>query len=274
MLSGLRAFGRSLLDQPTLSRHYVAKAPWSIRGFRFAAREFAAPTAPVAAPAAPNPLLDYFDAHREGNGIFKWRHYFDIYHRHLARFVGREVHILEVGIYSGGSLAMWRQYFGPGCRVYGVDIENACKSYENEYTRILIGDQGDRGFWTRVRDEVPVLDILVDDGSHQAEHQVVTLEEMLPHLRPGGVFLCEDHHRDHNRFAGYVHGLADQLNAVDDWTAVSNAQESYLRSRPTPWQRAVASIHLYPFVTVIEKRAEPLDRLICEKHGTRWQPFI
>src|SRR4051812_44526614 len=54
----------------------------------------------------PNPLRAFFDARREGPGIWKWTHYFDIYHRHFARFVGREVHVLEIGIYSGGSLEM------------------------------------------------------------------------------------------------------------------------------------------------------------------------
>src|SRR5205823_12359912 len=57
-------------------------------------------------PEAPNPILSYFNAHTEGPGIFKWMHYFDIYQRHFSKFVGREVHVLEVGVYSGGSLSM------------------------------------------------------------------------------------------------------------------------------------------------------------------------
>ena len=44
--------------------------------------------------------------------VWKWKHYCDVYHRHFSKFVGREVHVLEVGIYSGGSLQMWREYFG------------------------------------------------------------------------------------------------------------------------------------------------------------------
>lgn len=28
----------------------------------------------------PNPLEQFFDSHTEGPGIFKWRHYFEIYH--------------------------------------------------------------------------------------------------------------------------------------------------------------------------------------------------
>jgi hypothetical protein len=36
---------------------------------------------------------------------------------------------------------------------------------------------------------------------------------MLPHLRPGGVFLCEDVHGFFNGFSAYAQGLADNLHA-------------------------------------------------------------
>ena len=94
-----------------------------------------------------NPLLDYFDSHLQGPGLWKWRHYFEIYHRHFAKFVGRELCLLEIGIYSGGSIAMWKEYFGSGVRIFGVDIAEECKAYEDERTSILIGDQSDRDFW-------------------------------------------------------------------------------------------------------------------------------
>lgn len=46
--------------------------------------------------------MNYFVTHNTGPGIWKWLHYFDIYHRHLQKFRGKEVNILEIGIYSGG----------------------------------------------------------------------------------------------------------------------------------------------------------------------------
>src|SRR4051812_8731031 len=55
-----------------------------------------------------NPLRASFDAVTSGPGVWKWLHYFDIYHRHLERFVGKPVTIVEIGVYSGGSLSMWR----------------------------------------------------------------------------------------------------------------------------------------------------------------------
>jgi hypothetical protein len=260
---------RTLIRWPGQTRGVLRNLAESIRGFAYAAEWRARkdekangnPAVNALSPGPPNPLLEYFDSHRSGRGIVKWRHYFEIYHRHLNRFVGREVHIAEVGVFSGGSMDMWKAYFGPRCHVYGVDIEPACKSYEGDRVRIFIGDQADRGFWKNFREHVPVLDILIDDGGHMPEQQIVTLEEMLPHLRSGGVYLCEDVHWVHHRFASFVAGLAGSLHA---WNGEPGCT--------TAFQSEIHSVHQYPFLTVIEKHHRPMDRLISQQHGTEWQP--
>lgn len=220
-----------------------------------------------------NDLEKFFEARREGPGIWKWQHYFDIYDRHFSRFRGREVHILEVGIHSGGSLEMWQDYFGPQARIYGVDIQPGCKAYENGAVKIFIGDQADRGFWRRFKAQIPVLDIVIDDGGHHANQQIATFEELLPHLRPGGVYLCEDLHVTSNRFAGYVYGFASNLNANHGWVRDRGNNERRLACPASALQSAVRAVHLYPFVAVIEKTDAPIDELVSPKHGTQWAPF-
>lgn len=210
-----------------------------------------------------NPLWTFFQRHREGPGIWKWVHYFDIYHRHLAKFRGTAAHFVEIGVYSGGSLLMWRDYFGPDCRITGVDIEPACRSYEKGNTHIAIGDQEDRGFWKRFRAEAPPIDAILDDGGHSPEQQRITLEETLPYLKPGGVYICEDIHGVDNPFSTYVQSLAGQLNAVDGY-----------HGRRTAFQDAIAAIYLYPMVVVIERSDRPAGYLSAPKHGTEWQPFL
>jgi hypothetical protein len=111
---------------------------------------------------------------------------------------------LEIGVYSGGSLDIWRNYFGPKAIIYGVDIAPDCRTYENDGIKIFIGDQADRSFWREFRRGVPTLDIVIDDGGHQPEQQIASLEELLPFLRPGGVYFCEDVHGMYNEFASYV----------------------------------------------------------------------
>lgn len=215
-----------------------------------------------------NPLRAYFDAMREGPGVWKWLHYFELYHRHLHKFVGRPVTVVEVGVFSGGSMPMWRHYFGKDCLVHGIDIQKECKAYENSYTTIHIGDQADRAFWKRFRQAVPVVDVLIDDGGHEPDQQMVTLEETLPHIRPGGVYICEDIHGNTNRFTAFAHALANELNAFEQ------EPQQELASTPTPFQSDIDSVHLYPFVAVIEKRSAPLTRFVAPRHGTKWQPFL
>ena len=123
-----------------------------------------------------NPLWAHFAANHEGPGIWKWVHYFDIYQRHLGKFVGRDPHIVEIGIYSGGSLSMWRSYFGPRCQITGVDIEDVCRVYEKDGIRVFIGDQADRQFWKSLRAESAPFDVLIDDGGHSPEQQRITLD--------------------------------------------------------------------------------------------------
>jgi hypothetical protein len=212
-----------------------------------------------ASPRALNRLERYFDSHVAGAGIEKWRHYFEIYERHFAKFVGREVHVVEIGVSSGGSLGMWLDYFGAGCRVYGIDVNPACKAHETESIKISIGDQADPGFWKTFLSGVPRIDVLIDDGGHRLPQQVKTFEAVFAHIAPGGVYLCEDIHGIDNPFHSYVCGLSRNLNAWSDVPAT------------TGLQRAVGSIHLYPFVTVVERPEVSLLELPSQRRGTVWR---
>ena len=92
---------------------------------------------------------------------------------------------------------------------------------------------------------------------------MVTLEEMLPHLKAGGVYVCEDVHGIRNSFSEFAHALGDGLNAVSP-DGVSR----------TPFQSTVSSVHFYPFMVVIEKGEGIRTAFTAPKHGTEWQPFL
>src|SRR5688572_18629971 len=144
-------------------------------------------------PGHPNPLEALFFGH-EGRLVHKWHHYLEIYHRHLQAFRGRSPVLVEIGVFHGGSLEIWKDYFGAGAQIVGIDIDPRCREFEDEATTILIGDQGDRGFLAEVRRRVPRIDILIDDGGHHMAQQIATFEELYPHVQPNGVYLCEDMH--------------------------------------------------------------------------------
>ena len=63
-------------------------------------------------------------------GSTKWSGYFDVYEKHLSKFIGKEPRILEIGVLGGGSIEMWQKYFGPDTAVIGVDVNPACLEYK------------------------------------------------------------------------------------------------------------------------------------------------
>lgn len=137
-------------------------------------------------------FANFFKNRTTGRGIHKLTQYFPAYHRHFQKFIGKEVHIVEIGIQSGGSLEMWKAVFGPQAHVYGVDINKATQSYADAQTQIHIGSQEDPEFWEKFKKQVPRVDILIDDGGHTTQQQLVTLAQMLPHLSQNGVYMTED----------------------------------------------------------------------------------
>lgn len=232
---------------------------WYTSGLQFA-RQWSAVPLESNIPAI-NRFRSFFNARTRGKGIWKWDHYFDVYETHFRRFRNQAAYLLEIGVLAGGSLEMWLDHFGPNARIYGVDIDPACKRHEAEQIKIFIGDQADRAFWAQFRRDVPQLDIVIDDGGHLVEQQVVSLEELLPHLRPGGVFVTEDVHGEGNGFAAYIRGLTEALNAF------AAGQNPDLFSKPTPFQASIRSITSYPFMTVIEKRDARVDEFVAPKRG-------
>lgn len=249
------------LEGPQRAADMAKKATANARAFTDGwrdARRLTA-TAPEGAPPPQGRLEAYFDSIDDGPGVWKWRHYFPIYERHLAKFVGTDFILVEVGIFSGGSLPMWRHYFGPGCRIIGVDIEDACKAYASDGIEVVIGDQSDPAFWQKFRADHPHVDVLIDDGGHEAHQQQVTLREILGHLRPGGVYLCEDIHDAAQPFHAYVEGLTRPIHKM---------------GAVTPIQQHVQSVHTYPYVTVIEKPAHTVAAFEAPRHGTNWEPWL
>lgn len=208
-----------------------------------------------------NPLTAYA-ALNEGRLLYKWEHYFDLYDRYLRQYRGTDVVMVEVGVFHGGSLDMWKHYLGPRARIFGVDIDPRCTRFADEQVEILIGDQADRGFLRELREHVGTADVVLDDGGHRMDQQIATLEGLFPAVRDGGTYLTEDLHTSYwdeydggllrpGSFIDYAKGLVDRLHAwhahddgfvVDDWT------------------RTLRGVHFHDSVVVLEKGPVPRPR--------------
>jgi len=220
-------------------------------------------------------LETFFDSNAKGPGLYKFRNYFAVYEHHLQRFRGTDVHVLEIGIYSGGSMKMWRSYFGPTANITGVDLAPSTKVYERnpKYgspNQILIGSQGNMSFLTEVMRLLPRIDVVLDDGSHFFPHQVTTLDALYEHLAPGGVFLCEDVHAT-KEFAKHVfEHYVDSADGVIGAYGKHRSRQSF-----STIQRTTAEVSFYASQVVLEKRGTKRPFTFnSERRGTEWNPHI
>lgn len=202
-----------------------------------------------------NDIEKYFHDN-PGYLITKWDSYFEAYDKHFSRFRGKEVVILEIGVFHGGSLKMWKHYFGEKATIIGVDINPECKKFEEEGIKVYIGSQEDREFLKYLKKEVPKIDVLIDDGGHTMTQQITTFEEMYGHLSTEGVYLCEDVHtsyfeefgggyRKESTFIEYTKKLIDQLNA---WHSKNKEEFDVEEITLT-----TKSMHFYESIVVLER---------------------
>jgi len=149
-------------------------------------------------------LQALWDEH-DGRLVDKWAHYLPIYERYFSKFRGTACRILEIGVAHGGSLQLWKAYFGPDAWIVGVDIDPRAFNYREEQISIAIGDQGSAAFWAKWAIDC---DIVIDDGSHVQTDQAASLAALWPHLNAGGVYLIEDIHepREQTSLMQYMFG--------------------------------------------------------------------
>ena len=152
---------------------------------------------------------------------FKHSTYFEVYDRLFSPWVGRTFTFVEVGVFNGGSLLMWRDYFGPNARIIGVDFNPAAKRLEADGFEIFIGNQADPAFWAEVISAVGPIDVFLDDGGHTFEQQIVTADSVIPAIRDGGLLVVEDTHTSYmhdfggpsgRSFVAWAKDVADGIN--------------------------------------------------------------
>ena len=187
----------------------------------------------------------------------KWIHYLSVYERHFSRFRGKQPTILEIGVQGGGSLQMWRQYFGEGCKIIGLDIDPVCKNHESTDVEVFIGSQDDPNVINSIFEKYPNIDIVIDDGSHISKHMISSFELIYNKVNPNGVYLVEDTHccympdfgsyfKYEKSFIEFAKNKVDELNAY--W--YDNAKHINEFTRSTNY------IAMYDSIVVFEKKPQ------------------
>lgn len=189
-----------------------------------------------------------------GRTINKWTHYFPIYERHFSGYVDKQLTFMEIGCGYGGSSAMWKKYFGPMATIVGIDIDPACKEYEDSNVHIRIGDQGDKDFLQSVVKEFGPFDIILDDGSHMMDDIKTSFAELYPNVSRNGVYMVEDLH------AAYLPHFGGGLKAPGSFIEFSKDMIDHLHASytgadllPSDFSRTTLSMHFYDSIVAFEK---------------------
>jgi len=227
--------------------------------------------------------------------IHKASHYFHIYETHFAplRASGKPLRMLELGVQSGGSLEMWKSYFGESLELHGVDINPACMRLNDPKRKITIhlGATSDSEFMEDLARKLAPLDIVVDDASHHSADIMAALVHLFPVIRlqppsgqlgprpawgpHGGLYVVEDLHTNYwingefkegpgnpATFIEQAKRYVDQMHADHAYNWTDPASGRSLKSpsmgmrlmAPTDaLSKTIVGMHFYPSVVVLQK---------------------
>ena len=198
----------------------------------------------------------------------KHTNYFEVYDKLMNKFVGESITFVEIGILDGGSLFMWRDFFGKNARIIGVDLNPEATKWREHGFEIFIGDQSDSNFWAEFFSEIGNIHVLLDDGGHRNDQQIVTTTCALPHILDGGLLIIEDTQTSFMKFESFpkysfISFLKSKVNSL-------NARSGDLEIKKDLFSSAVHSIEFFTGICVLHvNRALSTTTQRIENKGVR-----
>lgn len=147
--------------------------------------------------------------HRGPSANWSANNYADVYQAYLAPVRDKVEHFCEIGLGvpgpnwaaniahgnnsdGGGSIRMWAEFL-PKAQIYGLDI-NPAPHLDGGRVQTYLVDQSSEASLEQFKSQTGgvFFDVIIDDGSHIADHQQLTLSVMWERLRPGGLYFIED----------------------------------------------------------------------------------
>ena len=147
--------------------------------------------------------LELFNLSKKNS--IKYEKYFNIYDEILSDYRGKDITFVEIGVLDGGSLEIWKKYFGKNAKIIGIDLNPKSKKFEQEGIEIFLGDQSDKNFWESFFKKIGKVDIIIDDGGHTNKQQIVTTINSVKNINNGGMLIIEDTHTSYIREYGNPH---------------------------------------------------------------------
>jgi hypothetical protein len=192
----------------------------------------------------------------DGPVVDKWHHYLPLYEKYLTPWRGRPVRMLEIGVHRGGSLKLWRDFFGPEAVIFGIDINPACAAFDGQSGQVRIGSQANPAFLRKVVAEMGGIDIVLDDGSHVSAHMRASLDALYPQLSEGGLYIVEDVHAcywtqfggGYRRPGSFVETVKTMIDDMHHWYHTQGQRIGATADN-------LGAVHVHDSMVVLEKTA-------------------
>jgi len=196
------------------------------------------------------------------------------YNDHLKedRFDYRNV--LEIGVLDGKSMLMWKDYF-PNSMIFGIDIDfdrvansfQKLKLTRSDTSRLkfIRANQGKRDeladFVYRIGDTP--FDMIIDDGSHNMDHQQISIAALFKHLIPGGKYIIEDIHTSNLEGEYRVDGENTTLHMLNTYAETGCVKSLFMDKEEMDYlNEQIEHIHIFDrkgdgkhMTCIIEKKA-------------------
>ncbi len=135
----------------------------------------------------------YAEPHKGTGGGDKGtlHHYIPTYSRIFNDIRTEKLNILEIGVWKGESMKMWREYF-PNATISGIDIDmGKVEGGKIEGVNLILGDATSKKDIRKFFKDQK-FDIIIDDGSHKTQHIIMSLHYLWDYLKEGGLYIAED----------------------------------------------------------------------------------
>lgn len=211
---------------------------------------------------------DYLQ-HTDERLLTKWLHYFEIYHRELGQFRREPISFMEIGVFRGGSIPMWKEFFSSGSTLVFIDIDPRCAALAEPGTFVEIGNQADPEFLGALVEKYGPFDVILDDGSHLCQHQIASFEYLWPHLKSNSLYIVEDCHTSY--WPGFGGGYRNEASFIEFAKRKVDAMHSWYTDQDAlfpfdPIAREMSGVRFYDSVVVFEKRqkSEPPTTVMAQ----------
>ena len=191
----------------------------------------------------------------------KWSNYFDIYEKIFNKYIDKKIKVVEIGIGDGGSLFMWKNFFGKKAKIIGVELNPEAKKLEKFGFKIYNGDQSSQIFWKNFYKKIGKVDILVDDGGHTNLQQVTTLMESINYINHGGMIVIEDTHTSYMKNKGFKNpSKFSFINFSTSLIENLHRRNPMLKKELNMFSKKISSVEYYDSITVINIAKKKMNK--------------